>query len=72
MTQLAPLGVATGNCYAQAPPHVVLFELEDEKGAKKRGLYHPDKLKLVNEESVKDTQESGTTVLQAASPGGDV
>ena len=36
----------------------MLFKLEDEKGAKVKGLFHPSKLKLVNAEKMKDGHDS--------------
>jgi len=53
----------------------ILLKLEDEKGARLKGYYHPAKLKLVNEEcKEKDefTTSHSSTMPQATSTGGEV
>jgi len=53
----------------------MLFKLEDEKGAKVKGLFHPSKLKLVNAEKRKDGHDSPSqkeTMPVATSTGGEV
>jgi len=48
----------------------MLIELEDLKGAKIKGLYHPSKLKKVNEE--KTNQDDIADAAEASSEGGEM
>ena len=53
----------------------MLFELEDEKGARLKGLYHPVKLKLVNAEGNREKWnkiDQPVSTQQVASTEGDV
>ncbi len=51
----------------------MMIELEDEKGAKIKGMFHPSKLKLVNKEhSKKDEDIQPETMQEASSAEGEV